>query len=87
MFNVIPAIDILDARVVRLTKGDFSKTAHYNFSPQELSKHYEDAGAKRIHIVDLNGAKDGSLVNKNSLKEIRKQDRNRISTIGSIKRK
>ena len=84
-FNIIPAIDILDAQVVRLTKGDFNQKSHYAFSPQELAKQYEDAGAKRIHIVDLNGAKDGTLVNKSSLEAIREHVNVSIQVGGGIR--
>ncbi len=85
MFSIIPAIDILDAQVVRLTEGDFNQQSHYAFSPQELAKRYEDAGAKRIHIVDLNGAKDGTLVNKSSLEAIRKHVKVPIQVGGGIR--
>lgn len=71
MFNIIPAIDLLDGQVVRLTKGNYNNKQDYNFTPRQLAQHYVDQGAKRIHIVDLNGAKDGYLVNKNALLAIR----------------
>jgi phosphoribosylformimino-5-aminoimidazole carboxamide ribotide isomerase len=71
MFKVIPAIDILNGKVVRLTKGDYNRVDHYDYTPAELAKEYESNGATRIHIVDLDGAKDGKLTNLDKLKEIR----------------
>ena len=63
MFNVIPAIDLLDGKVVRLTQGNYSHVTQYEHSPTELAKQFEDMGAKRLHVVDLNGARCGELVN------------------------
>jgi phosphoribosylformimino-5-aminoimidazole carboxamide ribotide isomerase len=57
---IIPAIDILDGKVVRLKKGDFNKTTFYPVEPVELIKRYVDSGFNRIHLVDLSGAKNGS---------------------------
>ena len=71
MFNIIPAIDLLDGQVVRLTKGKYEDKQQYNYSPTQLAQHYISQGATRIHIVDLNGAKDGYLVNKTALQAIR----------------
>ncbi len=72
MFTVIPAIDLLNGKVVRLTQGDYEQVSHYDFTPTQIAKHYEDHGATRIHIVDLDGAKDGKLVNKDAILAIRK---------------
>lgn len=71
MFQVIPAIDILDGQVVRLTQGRYSDVTHYEFTPVSLAKHYVDMGATRIHLVDLNGAKDGKLTNQTTIEAIR----------------
>ncbi|GIR07221.1 MAG: hypothetical protein CM15mP17_11770 [Gammaproteobacteria bacterium] len=59
----LPAIDILDGKCVRLTKGDFDKSKIYNESPLDQAKIFENAGFKEIHIVDLNGAKSGNRLN------------------------
>ncbi len=59
----LPAIDILDGKCVRLTKGDFDKSKIYNGSPLDQAKIFENAGFKEIHIVDLNGAKSGNRIN------------------------
>lgn len=71
MLQIIPAIDILDGNVVRLTQGDYTKSKTYTFTPVELAKHYEDHGATRIHLVDLNGAKEGKRVNQAVFDSIR----------------
>ena len=63
MFNVIPAIDLLDGEVVRLTQGNYSEVTHYDHSPVTLAKQFADMGASRLHVVDLNGAKQGERVN------------------------
>ena len=70
-FNIIPAIDILNGQLVRLSQGSYSDVETYDITPIEIAKKYENNGAKRIHIVDLDGAKDGRLINHNLLKEIR----------------
>ena len=72
-FYVIPAIDLLDGQVVRLKQGSYDHVTYYDQSPSEIAALYERAGAQRIHIVDLNGAKNGELVNEAALKDIRKQ--------------
>jgi phosphoribosylformimino-5-aminoimidazole carboxamide ribotide isomerase len=56
---IIPAIDIKDGRCVRLFQGDFDKQTIYSNDPLEIALRWRDAGAKLIHVVDLNGAKDG----------------------------
>jgi phosphoribosylformimino-5-aminoimidazole carboxamide ribotide isomerase len=71
MFQLIPAIDILDGQVVRLMQGRYDEVTHYDFTPVSLAKHYVSLGATRIHLVDLNGAKDGKLTNKTIFEEIR----------------
>ena len=70
--SVIPAIDLLDGQVVRLRQGNYDVVSHFSYDPVALAKSFELAGARRIHIVDLNGAKDGYLVNEVVIKSIRK---------------
>ena len=60
---IIPAIDIIDGKCVRLTHGDYSQKKIYNVSPLEIAKQFEDAGIKRLHLVDLDGARDGKVKN------------------------
>ncbi len=80
----IPAIDIIDGKCVRLTKGEFDKSTYYNLNPVELAKRYEDAGAKYIHIVDLDAAR-GSGSNIKVLTEIRRKTGLKIQTGGGIR--
>ncbi len=71
MFTVIPAIDIINGKVVRLTQGDYNRVEEYTFSPADISKQYESHGATRIHIIDLDGAKSGKICNTDTLREVR----------------
>lgn len=70
-FNIIPAIDILEGQVVRLTQGDYDQVTYYEMSPVDCAKKYVDCGASRIHLVDLNGAKEGILINQKVFEDIR----------------
>lgn len=67
---IIPAIDIINGKCVRLTKGDYAQKIIYNDSPVEVAKQFEDAGITRLHIVDLDGAKAGSIINLKVLEDI-----------------
>jgi len=60
---IIPAIDIIGGRCVRLTRGDFNQKKIYSENPLEIAKSFEDAGLTRLHLVDLDGAKEGSVQN------------------------
>lgn len=62
-FNVIPAIDLRGGQVVRLRQGDYAQQTGYAFDPRELARRYADAGARWVHLVDLDGARSGSLDN------------------------
>src|SRR5215218_2854945 len=68
--QIIPAIDIIEGKCVRLTKGDYSQKKIYNESPLEVAKEFEDAGLKRLHLVDLDGAKQGKVCNWKVLETI-----------------
>ncbi len=61
--EIIPAIDIIDGKCVRLTQGDYDQKKIYNEHPLEVAKQFEDAGIKRLHLVDLDGAKAGAVKN------------------------
>ena len=61
--QIIPAIDIIDGKCVRLTEGDYTKKTEYAYSPLDLAKMYQDNGIERLHLVDLDGAKAGSVRN------------------------
>jgi phosphoribosylformimino-5-aminoimidazole carboxamide ribotide isomerase len=68
--ELIPAIDIIDGKCVRLTKGDFTKKIVYNNNPLDVAKGFEEAGLKRLHIVDLDGANGHGLKNLKTLQKI-----------------
>ena len=61
--QIIPAIDIIDGKCVRLRQGDYEQKTVYNEKPYEVAKQFEDAGLKRLHLVDLDGAKAGAIKN------------------------
>ncbi|WP_026751986.1 1-(5-phosphoribosyl)-5-[(5-phosphoribosylamino)methylideneamino]imidazole-4-carboxamide isomerase [Sediminibacterium sp. C3] len=68
--EIIPAIDIIDGKCVRLTEGDYSQKTIYNDNPLEVAKSFADAGIKRLHLVDLDGAKAGKVTNWKVLESI-----------------
>ena len=81
----LPAIDILDGKCVRLTKGDFDKSKIYNESPLDQAKIFENAGFKEIHIVDLNGAKSGNRLNLSIISKIASNTGLKIQLGGGIR--
>jgi phosphoribosylformimino-5-aminoimidazole carboxamide ribotide isomerase len=68
--RIIPAIDIIDGKCVRLTKGDYSTKKVYNENPLEVAKEFEDYGIKHLHLVDLDGAKSKRIINHRILEKI-----------------
>ncbi len=70
MIELIPAIDIIDGKCVRLTKGDYQQKAVYCDSPADIAKKMEAIGYKRLHVVDLDGAKSRHIVNTVALQSI-----------------
>ena len=68
--NIFPAIDLVDGKAVRLLKGDYDQMTVYSDNPAEFAKDFEQQGAKYIHIVDLQGAKDGTTPNIDTIREI-----------------
>lgn len=68
--QIIPAIDIIDGKCVRLTQGDYQQKKIYNENPLEVAKQFEDAGLQRLHLVDLDGAKAGSVKNWKVLESV-----------------
>ncbi len=68
--QIIPAIDIIDGKCVRLTQGDYEQKKIYNEHPLEVAREFEDAGLKRLHLVDLDGAKAGAVKNWKVLETI-----------------
>lgn len=85
MIEIIPAIDIIDGKCVRLTEGDYSQKTVYSESPVEVAKQFEAAGIKRLHLVDLDGAKAGTLKNMAVLEAIASATRLLIDFGGGIK--
>jgi phosphoribosylformimino-5-aminoimidazole carboxamide ribotide isomerase len=70
MIEVIPAIDIIDGKCVRLTKGDYAQKKVYSEDPLEVAKSFEGVGLRRLHVVDLDGAKAQHIVNHKALEKI-----------------
>jgi len=70
MIEIIPAIDIIDGKLVRLTKGDYETKKEYSQDPLEVARQFEDIGIRRLHVVDLDGAKGGHIVNYKTLESI-----------------
>ena len=68
--QIIPAIDIIDGKCVRLTQGDYGQKTIYNENPLEVAKEFEAAGLQRLHLVDLDGAKAGAVKNWKVLQSI-----------------
>lgn len=83
--EIIPAIDIIDGKCVRLEKGDFEKKIIYNDDPLKVARSFEAVGIKRLHIVDLDGAKGQALKNIKSLEMISKNTSLIIDFGGGIK--
>ena len=83
--EIIPAIDIIDGKCVRLTKGDFEKKVIYNDDPLEVAKSFEGVGIKRLHIVDFDGANWQPLKNIKILENISKNTSLIIDFGGGIK--
>lgn len=70
MIEIIPAIDIIDGNLVRLTKGDYDSKKIYSLDPLDMALKFQDMGLKRLHVVDLDGAKGGHIVNYKVLERI-----------------
>ncbi len=70
MIAIIPAIDIIDGKCVRLTQGDYNRKKIYNENPLEVARAFEDHGIKNLHLVDLDGAKQKKIVNYKVLESI-----------------
>lgn len=84
-FDIIPAIDIIDGKCVRLSQGDYSKKTIYNQNPLEVAKQFEDIGISRLHLVDLDGAKKGEVVNFKVLETIASKTKLIIDFGGGVK--
>ena len=85
MIELIPAIDIIDGQCVRLTKGDYDQKTVYRNSPSEVAREFEQLGFKRLHVVDLDGAKSKHIVNSSVLSRITAETRLTVDFGGGIK--
>ena len=81
---IIPAIDIIGGKAVRLTKGDYNQKKVYNEDPLEVAKMFEGAGVQRLHLVDLDGAKQKKIVNQKVLESIANETNLQIDFGGGI---
>jgi len=84
--DIIPAIDIIGGACVRLSQGDYALKKEYASDPLEMAKRFEDHGLERLHLVDLEGAKGGTIVNLQSLERIASNTRLIIDFGGGIKK-
>ena len=84
--TIIPAIDIINGQCVRLTHGDYAQQKVYNNNPLEVAKQFEEAGITRLHIVDLDGAKAGTIINLKVAENIASQTKLVIDFGGGIKK-
>ena len=85
MITIIPAIDIIDGKCVRLSQGDYEQKKVYNENPLEVAKMFEDNGITRLHLVDLDGAKAKHVVNARVLDQIATKTKLTIDFGGGIK--
>jgi phosphoribosylformimino-5-aminoimidazole carboxamide ribotide isomerase len=83
--QIIPAIDIIEGKCVRLTEGDYAQKKIYNEDPLEVAKQFEGVGLMRLHLVDLDGAKAGAVVNWKVLEKIANKTGLKIDFGGGIK--
>jgi phosphoribosylformimino-5-aminoimidazole carboxamide ribotide isomerase len=85
MIEIIPAVDVIDGKCVRLSQGDYATKKIYNESPVEVAKEFEDAGIQRLHMVDLDGAKQGKIINLKTLEAVASKTKLKIDFGGGIK--
>lgn len=85
MIEIIPAIDMIEGKCVRLTKGDYAQKKVYNDSPLEVAKMFESMGIRRLHLVDLDGAKSKHVVNDKVLRDICRETHLIVDFGGGIK--
>src|SRR4051812_27984562 len=82
--EIIPAIDVIDGKCVRLTQGDYEQKKIYNEDPLEVAKEFEQAGIRRLHLVDLDGARDKVVRNWKVLQQIASKTKLSIDFGGGI---
>jgi len=81
---IIPAIDLIEGKAVRLTQGDYSQKKEYNARPLEVAQQFEDAGLTRLHLVDLDGAKEKRVINWKVLELIASKTKLHIDFGGGV---
>lgn len=84
--EIIPAIDIIEGKCVRLTEGDYAQKKVYNENPLEVALRFEDAGLTRLHLVDLDGAKAGAVKNWKVLEQLAGKTKLQIDFGGGLKK-
>lgn len=82
--HIIPAIDIIDGKAVRLTQGDYKKKTEYNARPFEVAQQFEDSGLTRLHLVDLDGAREKRVINWKVLELIATKTRLHVDFGGGV---
>lgn len=82
---IIPAIDIIDGKCVRLTQGDYNQKIEYNSNPLEVAKLFEGNGLNHLHVVDLDGAKAGKIINYSILEQIASRTKLKVDFGGGLK--
>jgi len=85
MIRIIPAIDIIEGKCIRLTQGDYGSKVIYNENPLEVAKQFEDNGIQYLHLVDLDGAKAKKIINRKVLEEIAAKTKLKIDFGGGIR--
>lgn len=85
MIKIIPAIDIINGHCVRLSQGDYQRITDYSESPAAMAEKFEALGFKRLHVVDLDGARSGKVINIKALKEITSRTNLIVDFGGGIK--
>lgn len=83
--RIIPAIDIIDGKCVRLTQGDYAQKIIYSEDPVEMAKSFEDAGLTHLHLIDLDGAKNGKVTNWKVVENITRNTQLKVDFGGGIK--
>lgn len=83
--KIIPAIDIIDGKCVRLSQGDYTQKTVYNDNPLEIARQFEKSGIQHLHVVDLDGAKGGKIINHKVLQEITSNTKLNVDFGGGIK--
>lgn len=83
--NIIPAIDIIDGKCVRLTQGDYATKTIYNESPLDVAKEFEAFGLQQLHLVDLDGARNGVVTNINVLESIACKTNLKVDFSGGVR--